>query len=157
MSFKDIKDKIFQKPKDGDSGRNKKMLVLMPVLIVVFIFVVTRSLKQPAVSSASVTNPSAQKIAEKDSDVIIKWEKPDLYPSNLRDPMQQGSAVSGTDTGGDMVIKGIIFSHDRPAAVIDNKIVHQSDKVAGATIVKINRNNVEFEMNGKSWSQEVQQ
>jgi len=153
MGFAEIKDNLF-KMESGDAGKNKKMLMLMPVLFIVMIFVVTRALKQPASSSAAV-GTSAKNAAESNS-VKINWKVPDVYPTNMRDPMQAGSAKSDTDSSGNVIIKGIIYSKDKPAVLIDDKIMHQGDKVAGATIVKINSKNVEFEKNDKAWTQEVQ-
>jgi hypothetical protein len=53
------------------------------------------------------------------------------------------------------VVTGIIYS-DKPAAIIDGKIVHDGNSVNGAT-VKIYKDKVEFEKNGKKWQQEVGQ
>jgi hypothetical protein len=158
MNFQAIKEKLFPKNASAADSKNKKMMILMPVLLVVFIFVITRTLKQPAQCSATVTLP-AQKIVEPNNAGKVNWPVPQVYPKNLRDPMQASFSTEANDTavGGSVVVKGIIFSVDRPAAVIDNKITHQGDKVAGATVIKINKKNVEFEMNGKTWTQEVQQ
>ncbi len=153
MGLMEIKDKLF-KCDTGDSGKNKKMMMIMPVLFVVLIFVTTRALKQPVASSAAVCD-SAQSAAEANS-VRINWKVPDVYPTNLRDPMQAGSSMSEDDSSGNVIIKGIIYSKDKPAVLIDDKILHEGDKIAGTTIVKINLKNVEFEMNGKTWTQEVQ-
>jgi type II secretory pathway component PulC len=158
MDFQAIKEKLFPKNESAADSKNKKMIILMPVLVVVFIFVISRAVKQPAKCSASVTLP-AQKTAEPNNAAKVNWPVPDVYPKNLRDPMQASCSAEANETsvGGSVVVKGIIFSIDRPAAVIDNKIMHQGDKVAGATVVKINKKDVEFEMNGKTWTQEVQQ
>jgi type II secretory pathway component PulC len=149
MGLKEITDKLKQSG-SGDSGKNKQMMIVMPVLIVVFVFVLSRAFKSPA---SSYSAPAVIKIQ---ADTEIKWAKPDVYPSNLRDPMKGGSLSSATDEGGEIIIRGIIYS-DKPAVIINNKVMHLGEKVAGATIVKINKTNVEFEKNGKSWSQEVQQ
>jgi len=153
MGLAEIKDNLF-KMESGNAGKNKKMLMLMPVLFIVMIFMVTRALKQPASSSAAV-GVSAKNAVESNS-VKINWKVPDVYPTNLRDPMQASSATAGEDKSGSVAIKGIIYSKDKPAVLIADKIMHQGDKVAGAVIVKINSKNVEFEMNGKTWTQEVQ-
>jgi hypothetical protein len=69
--------------------------------------------------------------------------------------MQAGVSAGSQGGNGGIVIKGIVYS-ERPAAVIGTQIVHQGDKVSGATVIKINENNVEFEMGDKKWTQEVQ-
>lgn len=149
----------FMKSSDPASARNKKMIIMMPVLIIVFVFVLTRAFKQPASCSATVQNPISVKSANANTPgdaVKSVWQMPDVYPANLRDPMQAVSAPTGADSAGDIVVKGIMYSHDRPSVVINDKIMHQGDKIAGVTILKINKKNVEFEMNSKTWTQEVQ-
>ncbi|HBG28332.1 MAG: hypothetical protein A2Y10_19790 [Planctomycetes bacterium GWF2_41_51] len=142
------------------SAKNKKMMLMMPVLILVFIFVLTRALKQPASCSAIIQNPIQTNPVNGSADnsaTKTNWQIPDLYPADLRDPMQAVSSASDTNTApGDIVVKGIMYSHDRPSAVINDKILHQGDKISGAAILKINKKNVQFEMNNKIWTQEVQ-
>jgi hypothetical protein len=71
--------------------------------------------------------------------------------------MQFGSVTVGqAEAGGLIAVKGIVYSKDNPSAVIGSQIVHEGDKVSGATIVKINEKSVDFEMNGKKWTQKVQ-
>ena len=51
-------------------------------------------------------------------------------------------------------ISGIVYSKDRPSAIINGKLIHEGDTIAGAKIIKINRKHVVFEINGKevtSW------
>jgi hypothetical protein len=69
--------------------------------------------------------------------------------------MKPGLSAGGH--GGGLIVKGIVYSEDKPSAVIDSQIVHQGEKIGGVTVVKINKNNVEFEVDGKTWTQEVQQ
>ncbi|OQA03452.1 MAG: hypothetical protein BWY69_00451 [Planctomycetes bacterium ADurb.Bin401] len=149
----------FLKSSDPASAKNKKMIIMMPVLILVFIFVLTRALKQPASCSAIVQNPVSAKSADANThDNVLQsgWQIPEVYPANLRDPMHAVSTVADTGSGGDIIVKGIMYSHDRPSAVINDRIMHQGDKIGGVTIIKINKNNVEFEMNSKTWTQQVQ-
>ena len=142
------------------SAKNKKMMLMMPVLILVFIFVLTRALKQPAQCSAIIQNPIQTNSAGDSADNSAKqsnWQIPDVYPADLRDPMQAVSSASDSNSAsGDIVVKGIMYTHDRPTAVINDKILHQGDKISGAVILKINKKNVEFEMNDKIWTQVVQ-
>ena len=48
-----------------------------------------------------------------------------------------------------------MYSEDNPTAVVGKKIVHVGEKVSGATVVGIDKDSVEFEMNGKEWTQKV--
>ena len=129
------------------------VLTLLFSLILAFVF-------------ARVLIPSAGKIlpedfnadnAAADSVIKIDWKIPQPYPAALRDPMQINSAaVAASLDAAKFIVKGIVYSEDKPAAVVDGRIVHQGDKVFDADVVKINRDSVEFETNGKRWIQKVQ-
>jgi hypothetical protein len=139
-----------------DPGRQKVMVVLVPMLFVVFIVVFIRvlpGLKGGAVAQVGVAGGSNSQVT---------WEIPEPYPQTLRDPMQFGSVgqSAGPDgQGGDdaqLVVAGIVYSQDSPTAVIGTTIVRKGDKIMGATVVKINPDSVEFEINGKSLTRKVQ-
>jgi len=50
-------------------------------------------------------------------------------------------------------VAGILYSEDRPIAVIGTQSVHEGDVVHGAKIVKIYKHKVEFEKDGQTWTQ----
>ena len=81
---------------------------------------------------------------------------PDPYPNTLRDPMQFSSAGTAQDETDKPIVKGIIYSEYGSSAVIGNQIIREGEQILGATIVKINKDSVEFEKKGKSWIQKVQ-
>ena len=151
-----IKDKLFE-PKPGVSpARQKAMVVLIPVLfigMVLAFFKVLGSSPDKTVAS-NAFNPSGVVAAATNN---ITWQAPPPYPKDLRDPMRFGSVETAIDPGQteDIVVKGIIYSEENPSAIVGIDIVHVGSKVAGATIVKINKDSVEFEMNGKKWTQKV--
>lgn len=153
--WEQIKNKLLA-PKPGVSAtRQKMMVVLVPALFIILIFVFIRVFSTP--SRAVATTAKLEPIdAVASSNNKIDWQIPVLYPATLRDPMQFGSVTTAETGTGRLVVKGIIYSEDKPAVVIGTEIVRQGDKVLGATIVKINKNSVEFEMNGKKWTQKVQ-
>jgi len=155
QTFEQIKNKLLA-PKPGVSAtRQKTMVILVPVLFIVLIFVFIRVFSTP--SRAVATTAKLEPIdAVASSNSKIDWQIPALYPATLRDPMQFSSVTTAETGTGGLVVKGIIYSEDKPAVVIGTEIVRQGDKVLGATIVKINENSVEFEMNGKKWTQKVQ-
>ena len=70
--------------------------------------------------------------------------------------MQIGSATTDTVKTSKLVVKGIVYSDDDPSAVVGNRIVHEGDEIMGARVVKINRDSVVFEMDGKEWTQQVE-
>ena len=84
-----------------------------------------------------------------------------------RDPMQRasagGSSESGAGTDGlpaaqvdAIVVRGIMYSADNPAAIIGQDVVHPGETVFGVKVSRIMKKQVEFELNGKKWTQGVQ-
>ena len=55
------------------------------------------------------------------------------------------------------VVTGIVYGEDKQTALIDREIVHLGNTIHGAKVVKIYRDNVEFEKNGKVWKQKVRE
>jgi hypothetical protein len=55
------------------------------------------------------------------------------------------------------LVTGIVYSEDKPSAIVDRKIVHEGDVIHGATVVKIYRDSVKFSKKSKNWEQKVQQ
>ncbi len=155
-AWQSLKNKLFTPRPGVSSARQKAMVLLVPLLIIVFVFVIVRFLGK-----------SPRKIEASDNDVVvglsgsgsqIDWKIPEPYPATLRDPMHFGSTESVPSqirVEGDLVVRGILFSRDHPSAVIGTHVVHEGDEISGATIVKINRDSVEFERDGKQWSQGV--
>jgi len=55
------------------------------------------------------------------------------------------------------LISGIVYSEQKPAAIISGKIACQGESANGVKIVRIYRDRVEFEKNGKKWEQKVRE
>jgi hypothetical protein len=100
--------------------------------------------------------------------VEIAWEGPPLYPPDARDPMRlpepsvtstpaetDKPEVAPKQTRIELVVSGILYSSDRPAAIVDTQLVHEGQQISGATVKKIERDGVEFEWNGQTWKQTV--
>jgi hypothetical protein len=142
------------------------MLVLVPVLIVAFIFVVSPLLLPP--KKVPKTTQAKPPTTVAGASTEIKWEIPPPYPETLHDPMQSvAPATVPVTTEPEIkevepvkpqnpVVKGILYSADNPAAIIGTQIVHAGDKISGATVIKINKGSVEFEVDGKKWEQNVE-
>ncbi len=130
------------------------MAVLIPVMFVILIFAFSWALRTPshAKATAPVPKPSGAFAASNNK---IDWQIPTPYPETLRDPMQFGSATSTQAETGSLVVRGIVFSGDNSSAIIDNQIVREGEEILGATVVKINKDSVEFKKKGKSWKQRV--
>ena len=150
-----VKSKLFA-PKAGVSAtRQKTMVILIPVLFIVLVFVFAQVFSTPSrKATGSVSFGPTGAVAG--SGKKIEWQIPALWPTVLRDPMRFGSAATGQAGASGLIVKGILYSEDNPSAAIGTQIVHEGDKVLGATVVKINEDSVEFEMDGKNWTQKVQ-
>ena len=69
-----------------------------------------------------------------------------------KEPIQQEQVAAGYGK-----ITGIFYSDDNPSAIVEGEVVYQGDMIRGVKVVKIHRDRVEFEKNGKVWSQWVQE
>jgi hypothetical protein len=56
---------------------------------------------------------------------------------------------------GAIIVRDIVYSKDKPSAVIGSTIVYEGDTIYDATIIKINRDSIEFEQDGKRWQQNL--
>ena len=55
------------------------------------------------------------------------------------------------------LVTGILFSNDRPAAVVGSQVLYEGDIKQGVTVVKITKDKVHFEKDGRLWTQQVQE
>ncbi len=143
-------------PKPGVSPqKHKMMLILTPFLVVAFVMMMFNALSTgpKSIFKAPDTNTIKPGISKG-----IEWQIPDVYPSDLRDPMIAGQVQfteASASNPGDLIVKGVVIS-DNPSAVIGNSIVHEGETIMGATVIRINQDSVEFEADGKKWTQQVQ-
>ncbi len=158
QAWQQIKDKLLT-PKPGVSATKQKVvLISVPVLFILLIFMLTLVLSTPSGKTGELHSFKPTKVVA-GSEHEIDWQIPEPYPTRLRDPTQFGSvsiAQSQTDTSGKLIVKAIVYSKDNPCAMISGQILYVGDKISGATIIKINKRSVEFEMNGRKWTQKVQ-
>lgn len=154
-TFEQIKNKLF-KPKPGVSTtRQKAMALSVPILFIVLIFVFIQVFNTPSRKTAGANQINPSNTAAGSSNEI-NWQIPQPYPETLRDPTQFGSTAAVQASSSVLIVRGIVYSQDDPTAVIGTRIVHEGDKISDATVVKINRDSVEFESDGKKWVQKVQ-
>jgi len=165
--WQQIRNKLF-KPKPGVStAKQKAMVVMMPLLFIVLIFMLFRGgvFGTSAEHTEASAEDTAPGVGTAGANTKIDWEIPEPYPTKLRDPMRlvpeetaQTEKTEQTETGKtiEIIVKSILYSEDNPSAVISGRIVHEGDKIRNASVIKISRDNVEFEMNGKRWTQKVQ-
>jgi len=53
------------------------------------------------------------------------------------------------------MITGIIYSENSPSALLNSQIIHEGDIIQGIKVVKIRKGAVEFEKDGKKWTQAI--
>jgi len=70
---------------------------------------------------------------------------------------RRNTAIDKSLKPGRGVVTGIFYTDEKPSAVIDTEIVYEGDTVHGVKVVRISRSKVEFEKNGRRWSQQVQE
>jgi len=161
-----IKNKLLT-PKAGVSDtKQKTMAIMMPVLFIILLVFVFKGgvfgTKVPETEASG--QDTASSVATADSNNEIDWEIPAPYPTTLRDPMRL-DPVEDAQTGTEIeirtfvrpIVKGILYSEDEASAVVGNQIVHEGEKIQGVTVIRIGKDTVEFEMNGKRWTQKVRQ
>ena len=150
-----VKAKLLTSKHGAVSGRQKIMLIMSPVLVVILLIVVMNAVKKSPKTSAKPSKKATAAAAAFDGK--INWEMPQVIPANLRDPMVLGYvSASGKENAEGPVVKGIVYSEDNPCAVIGERIVSKGDIIAGATVVKINPDSVDFVMGDKKWTQKVE-
>lgn len=141
--------------------RQKAMAVLVPFLFVAMILALIKAFSVPSRTKAETgQGTSADTVA---ASYEIDWKIPAPYSATYRDPMRPGSAtITQTETERletekitSLTVKSIVYSEDSPSVIIGSRIVHEGEKVLGATVVKINKDSVEFEAGGKRWKQNV--
>jgi hypothetical protein len=151
-----VKAKLFTSKHGAPSGRQKIMIMLSPVLVIALLLAVVNAVKSTPKKSAKSAQKATTVVASA-SDGKINWQIPQPIPANLRNPMVFGAVSStGKETAEGPVVKGIVYSEDNPCAVVGDRIVSAGDTVAGATVVKINPDSVDFAMGDKKWTQKVE-
>ena len=146
--------------------RQKKAAVLVGILSLVFGVVMFVSLggvgaKQAAAGQTTDGDQSSQN-QQSTKKTAQNWESPAPLPHDLRNaasPVKARSVeqqANETAETSDLVVKGILFSKNRPSAIINNEILTEGQVYNGAKIIKITKDTVEFEASQKRWTQMVQ-
>lgn len=154
-----IRNRLLEPSPGVSATKQKGMMILVPVLFIILIFVLSKNSRiSPLKGIKSWKTKPAKTIVN--SDNKIDWLRPTTCLTRLRDflPFQSGSRmILQTERLPEPIVQGIVYSEDNPSAVIARQIIHEGEKVSAATVIKINRDNVEFEMNGKRWTQKIQE
>jgi hypothetical protein len=160
--WQQIKGKLFREGSGVNNTRQKVMVILIPILFIIMIFMFRQVLSKAPQETEGSTNDDSSVTMAVSSDGEIDWRIPEPIPMQIRDPIKPGvrAVVPNawqTDSNNIQMlsVRGILYSQDKPSAVIGNKIVHLNDKIDNATIVQIDRDFVVFEKDGKRWTKKV--
>jgi len=158
-----VSERYFKGLDPADLRRQLMAACLIPVLAIGLILLLMKNMATPGstASPAAVTALSTtQNIAASSSQV--QWQRPDALPESLPDPMGnstrrrvvgQGELV---DAEGQVKVKGLLYSEDRPAALIGTDVYYVGDAIGDIEIVKITRDNIGFKSaDGREWQQTV--
>lgn len=82
---------------------------------------------------------------------------PESFPRPWDNISLPGTSVPSMDflTSTKVTITGIMYYDENPAAIISGKIVHEGDIIEGCKVVKIHRNKVEFQKNGRRFTKTI--
>jgi len=157
QTLEQMKNKLFAQVPGVNTAKQKTMAMLVPILSIALIVVLVKVFIPSVSETHGFTKLGPTNIVAP-SDKKNDWQIPDPYPTTLRDPMQFNvvTPAPGKVGAAELVVRGTVYSDDNPMALVGTQIVREGDQVSGATVIKINEHNVEFEMNGKRWKQKVQ-
>jgi hypothetical protein len=158
-----IKEKFCSREPGEGSAKQKAMIFLVPILAIVFIFVLRQVFTKAPTKTDARTNDNMPVVITANNSDDIDWQIPEPLPVVMRDPAKTGSHAnfdnieqnSGETQLGDMTVRGILYSYDKPSVVIGGKIVHLNEKINDVTVVAINKDYVVFEKDGKRWTRKV--
>jgi hypothetical protein len=89
----------------------------------------------------------------------LQLEKERNYALNVQLPQLaeqlRNNALNPSPVTPAGVVSGIVYSADRPAALVGTQIVHKGESIGGVRVVKIEAEAVTFEKGGRTWTQKI--
>jgi hypothetical protein len=82
---------------------------------------------------------------------------PETFPRPWQNIMLPGRSTPNLDflTTSKLDVTGIMYYDENPAAIISGKVVHEGDVVQNCKVVKIHKNKVELQKDGKSLTKHI--
>jgi len=126
--------------------KNRIQIIITSILIIILIFTWANSIKtikkKIATNKAAVQaykdtipNPSSS-MPSKSSDKVSSWVR-DPFSGKTYISMRKSESVSKA-----LTLAGIIWDKDKPAALINDRIVNVGDRIGGNTVVSIKNDRV---------------
>jgi hypothetical protein len=110
------------------------------------------STKAAVFTEALPIRPNSAKVSDKAKENPTNFNELHSAPLSNKEKFNDNTTKSQSETLG--LITGICYSKEKPSAVINNKtIVYEGDTINGVTIIKIDKDKVEFTKNGKNYVQ----
>lgn len=164
--FAGLKKTLFGSSAKSLDPHQKKMAMMVGVLAAVFAVVMYISLGGVGKSTVNTKKDNSEENGHSSATVIRPedWKSPKPLSAELRNatsPVTQTSSVEPTGTENtdtnpsELVVSGIVFSKNKPTAIINNQIFHEGETINGVRIVKITKEAVEFLDQENRWSQKV--
>jgi len=145
--------------------RQKKTAMLVGILSLIFgvvLFVSLGGVGGTQVAAADTTSGDQTIQTQTAKKTAQEWKSPNPLPQDLRnatspemthsDAQQEGSTAENRE----LIVKGILFSKNKPSAIINDQILAEGQSFSGIKLLKITKDAVEFEANEKRWTQSVQ-
>jgi hypothetical protein len=163
-----INNKLFAPKPNANPARQKVMVIFVPILAIIFIFALRQVLsKSPSKTQGASTKDDAP-TNQTESGHEIDWQIPELLPAVMRDPTKlpdqnntqsedQNPKINTTTNPEITNLGAIVYSQNKTSAVVNGRIVHVGDRVGDVTILRINKDSVEFERDGKRWVQKIRE
>jgi type II secretory pathway component PulC len=161
--WRTTKQRIFgdtQKPLDTRQKKTAMFgIILTVVFIAVLIFALGSGPSNVKAASKEIDFKAAQMAGRQKTGSTENWTLPEPYSTSLRNPTKIGVSASAANTQSEntLRVQGIVYSSKRPSAIIANQVVFEGDSIEDARIIKIERDSVEFERDGKRWQQQVKE
>jgi hypothetical protein len=140
------------------SRKQKTQIIFIIALSILLVYLLVNQFSKTSSNTRLVQNDSTLSqisLATDIESVAVNWEQPPVYPEAIRNPMVLGA---GPDDYISFVpnLTGIVYTENLKNAIIGENILEEGEVIKGVKIVKINRDSVEFERDGRKWTQEVQ-
>ena len=157
-----LKFRLMPANDDADAKKQKIMLFLVPVLALVFIFMLRQVFFKSPQETQAFEDDIIPVTDSSQTGNEIEWDIPEPMSFGLDYSSVTGDSntfqnMGVNDIDGNMnpemlSVRGIIYSFDKPSALIGNLIVHLNEEINGVTLVEIKRDYVVFEKDGKRWT-----
>jgi hypothetical protein len=88
---------------------------------------------------------------------LARLERQKVYALNVELPQLEQRLSDNLSEPPVGVVTGILYSRDKPTAIVGGAVVHPSQQINGVKIVGIYPDKVEFEQAGRRWQQKVRE